>query len=86
MLTHFYQVDIYLHNNINNINTMTELVETMEALKLSELYCSEKEGSDESGAGTKENPLKTILQAMKVAGKEPFPSIFVDSKVEGAVV
>ena len=62
---------------------MTELVETMEALKLSELYCSEKEGSDENGTGTKENPVKTILQAMKIAGKEPFPSIFVDAKTEG---
>ena len=62
---------------------MTELVETMDALKLSELYCSEKEGNDETGTGTKENPVKTILQAMKIAGKEPFPSIFVDAKVEG---
>ena len=62
---------------------MTELVETMEALKLTELFCSEKEGNDETGAGTKENPVRTILQAMKIAGKEPFPSIFVDAKVEG---
>ena len=62
---------------------MTELVETMDALKLSELYCSEKEGNDETGTGTKENPVKTILQAMKIAGKEPFPNIFVDAKVEG---
>lgn len=62
---------------------MTELVETMEALNLSELYCSEKEGNDETGNGSKENPVKTILQAMKVAGKEPFPNIFVDAKVEG---
>ena len=57
----------------------------MEALKLSELYCSEKEGNDESGTGTKESPVKTILQAMKIAGKEPFPSIFVDAKTEGKV-
>ena len=62
---------------------MTELVETMDALKLSELYCSEKEGNDETGTGSKENPVKTILQAMKIAGKEPFPNIFVDAKVEG---
>jgi len=55
----------------------------MEALKLSELYCSDKEGNDETGTGTKENPVKTILQAMKIAGKEPFPSIFVDAKTEG---
>ena len=64
---------------------MTELVATMEALKLSELYCSDKEGNDETGTGTKENPVKTILQAMKIAGKEPFPSIFVDAKTEGEV-
>ena len=49
----------------------------------SELYCSEREGDDEAGDGTKENPVKTILQAMKMAGKEPFPNIFVDAKTEG---
>jgi len=62
---------------------MSELVETMEQLKLSEIYCSEREGNDESGIGSKENPVKTILQAMRIAGQEPFPSIFVDSKTEG---
>jgi len=62
---------------------MTELIKTMEAMKLSELYCSEREGDDEAGDGTKENPVKTILQAMKMAGKEPFPNIFVDAKTEG---
>ena len=49
------------------------------------MYTSEKNGSDETGDGTPEKPLKTILQAMKQAGKEPFPCIYVDSKEEGKV-
>lgn len=52
---------------------------------LGELYTSEKCGSDETGDGTKEKPLKTILQAMRLASKEPFPTIFVDSKEEDKV-
>ncbi|XP_049285175.1 asparagine--tRNA ligase, cytoplasmic [Anopheles funestus] len=54
----------------------------MENLTLSELYTSEKRGNDETGKGTSEEPFKTILQAMKHAGKEPFPTIYVDSKDE----
>ena len=50
-----------------------------------ELYASEKEGSDESGDGTEAKPFKTILRAMRHAGKEPFPTIYVDSKEEGKV-
>lgn len=49
------------------------------------LYTSEKYGSDESGNGTETKPFKTILKAMKHAGKEPFPLIYVDSKSEGEV-
>lgn len=52
---------------------------------IGELYTSEKNGSDETGDGTQEKPLKTILQAMKQARKEPFPCIYVDSKEEGKV-
>lgn len=52
---------------------------------LGELYTSEKFGNDESGDGTESKPFKTILQAMKHAGKEPFPVIYVDSKTEGEV-
>ena len=37
-------------------------------------------GSDESGDGTYKVPYKTILQAMKRYGKEPFPEIMQDSK------
>lgn len=50
---------------------------------LGEIYTSEKRGSDESGNGTEGKPLKTILQAMRQAGKEPFPTIYVDAKEEG---
>ncbi|XP_073979115.1 asparagine--tRNA ligase isoform X1 [Rhodnius prolixus] len=48
-----------------------------------ELFTSEKNGSDESGTGTRDNPFKSILRAMKHAGKQPFPTIYVDSKEEG---
>ncbi|XP_050079282.1 asparagine--tRNA ligase, cytoplasmic [Anopheles maculipalpis] len=47
-----------------------------------ELYTSEKRGNDETGKGTSDEPFKTILRAMKHAGKEPFPTIYVDSKDE----
>lgn len=50
-----------------------------------ELYTSEKHGNDESGDGSESKPFKTILQAMKYAGKEPFPVIYVDSKIVGTV-
>lgn len=54
----------------------------MENLTINELYTSEKRGSDETGDGTAEKPFKTILQAMRHAGKEPFPTIYADSKDE----
>lgn len=47
------------------------------------MYTSEKFGSDENGNGTEAKPFKTILQAMRKAGKEPFPTIYVDAKEEG---
>uniref|UniRef100_T1J4E3 Asparagine--tRNA ligase N-terminal domain-containing protein n=1 Tax=Strigamia maritima TaxID=126957 RepID=T1J4E3_STRMM len=37
------------------------------------LYISEKSGDDISGDGSKDKPLKTLLEAMRRAGKEPFP-------------
>ncbi|XP_030561676.1 asparagine--tRNA ligase, cytoplasmic isoform X1 [Drosophila novamexicana] len=46
----------------------------------SALFTSEKRGSDDSGDGSEAKPYKTILQAMRHAGKEPFPTIYVDSK------
>ncbi len=44
------------------------------------LYTSESRGSDEAGEGTKKVPYKTVLQAMRRHGKEPFPVIYQDSK------
>lgn len=44
------------------------------------IYTSEKNGHDESGDGTEQKPFKTILQAMRHAGSEPFPIIYVDGK------
>ncbi|XP_076465068.1 asparagine--tRNA ligase, cytoplasmic-like isoform X2 [Babylonia areolata] len=61
---------------------MADAVEGVEALSL-EIYTSESSGSDETGDGSKDKPFKTVIQAMRKAGKEPFPPIFVDSKTEG---
>ena len=44
------------------------------------IYTSEKRGSDENGEGTYKVPYKTILQAMRRFGKEPFPTIYQDPK------
>lgn len=46
------------------------------------MFTSEKRGNDETGDGTKDNPFKTILQAMRSSGKEPFPKIWSDCKDE----
>lgn len=48
------------------------------------IYTSDKDGNDETGNGTEATPYKTILRAMKHAGKEPFPTIYVDGKDEKA--
>uniref|UniRef100_A0A669D8T1 Asparaginyl-tRNA synthetase 1 n=1 Tax=Oreochromis niloticus TaxID=8128 RepID=A0A669D8T1_ORENI len=47
-----------------------------------ELYVSDKCGSDQDGDGTEQKPFKTPLKALLFAGKEPFPTIFVDSQKE----
>ena len=44
------------------------------------IYTSECRGSDETGEGTDENPFQTVVKAIKHAGKEPFPTIYVDVK------
>ncbi|KAJ0172966.1 hypothetical protein K1T71_011142 [Dendrolimus kikuchii] len=54
-------------------------------LSIREIYTSDKRGNDETGDGSESNPFKTILQAMRHAGKEPFPTIYVDAKEEGKV-
>ena len=46
------------------------------------IYTSEIRGSDESGEGTYKVPYKSILQAMRRHGKEPFPTIYQDPKPE----
>uniref|UniRef100_A0A8C3LWL8 Asparagine--tRNA ligase, cytoplasmic n=1 Tax=Chrysolophus pictus TaxID=9089 RepID=A0A8C3LWL8_CHRPC len=47
-----------------------------------ELYVSEREGNDSTGDGTQKKPFKTVLKALMTAGKEPFPTIYVDSQKE----
>ena len=44
------------------------------------IYTSEARGSDEVGEGTFKVPYKTIMQAMKRYGKEPFPVLYQDAK------
>lgn len=51
-------------------------------LKIGEIYTSDKNGCDETGNGSEAKPFKTILRAMRHAGKEPFPVIYVDGKEE----
>lgn len=51
---------------------------TFAKMSLPEIYTSESFGSDETGDGTKEKPFKSVLHAIKHAGKEPFPQIYVD--------
>ena len=59
-----------------------DIEKKMEAAKLEDdpIYTSESRGSDESGEGSKKVPYKTILQAMRRHGKEPFPVIYQDAK------
>lgn len=47
------------------------------------IYTSQKIGNDETGNGTESAPFKTILKAMRHAGKEPFPPIYQDSQKDG---
>lgn len=62
---------------------MAGITEGVEGLSLAEIYTSETTGCDETADGSKDKPFKSVLQAMRAAGKEPFPPIFVDSKTEG---
>lgn len=62
---------------------MPEVQTSLKDVSLDEIYTSEKHGSDEHGDGTEQKPFKTILQAMRHAGKEPFPVIYTDAKEDG---
>jgi len=62
---------------------MTDIAQAMGDVSIAEIYTSDSTGSDESGSGTEDKPFKTVLQAMRHAGKEPFPTIYVDAKEEG---
>ncbi|GFS10338.1 asparagine--tRNA ligase, cytoplasmic [Elysia marginata] len=64
---------------------MAEVEKPVSELSLKELYTSESRGDDATGDGSKDKPLKTILQAMRIAGAEPFPTIYCDAKQEGQV-
>ncbi|XP_055919075.1 asparagine--tRNA ligase, cytoplasmic [Eupeodes corollae] len=57
--------------------------EKLKNLTLEAIYTSEKNGNDETGKGTQENPFKSILQAMRHAKQDPFPTIYVDAKNPG---
>lgn len=61
---------------------MPEVQASLKDLTIGEIYTSEKHGSDEHGDGSEQKPFKTILQAMRHAGKEPFPVIYTDAKEE----
>lgn len=61
-----------------------EVTEALEQASLEDkkdgIYTSETKGSDEAGEGTYRVPFKTVMKAMKHAGSEPFPPIYVDCK------
>lgn len=59
-----------------------EVTRAVTEMVLAELYVSDREGSDATGDGTKEKPFKTGLKALMTVGKEPFPTIYVDSQKE----
>uniref|UniRef100_A0A452I6K8 Asparagine--tRNA ligase N-terminal domain-containing protein n=1 Tax=Gopherus agassizii TaxID=38772 RepID=A0A452I6K8_9SAUR len=58
------------------------LIQEAGELGLGEMYVSEREGCDCTGDGTEKKPFKTALKALMTAGKEPFPTIYVDSQKE----
>ncbi|XP_004601765.1 asparagine--tRNA ligase, cytoplasmic isoform X1 [Sorex araneus] len=59
-----------------------EVTRAVAEMVLAELYVSDREGNDATGDGTKEKPFKTGLKALMTVGKEPFPTIYVDSQKE----
>lgn len=69
---------------MKKITQLTIKIIKIHSICLDAIYTSEKNGNDESGKGTESAPFKTVLQAMRHAGKEPFPTIYVDAKDEKA--
>ncbi|XP_047200385.1 asparagine--tRNA ligase, cytoplasmic [Hippoglossus stenolepis] len=61
---------------------MAELTKGVAQVSVGELYVSDKCGSDQDGDGTEQKPFKTPLAALVFAGKEPFPTIYLDSQKE----
>ncbi|XP_006837632.1 PREDICTED: asparagine--tRNA ligase, cytoplasmic-like [Chrysochloris asiatica] len=59
-----------------------EVTRITAGMVLEELYVSDREGNDATGDGTQEKPFKTGLKALMTVGKEPFPTIYVDSQKE----
>uniref|UniRef100_UPI00398F7CD0 asparagine--tRNA ligase, cytoplasmic n=1 Tax=Pristiophorus japonicus TaxID=55135 RepID=UPI00398F7CD0 len=59
-----------------------DIIQETAAVSLGELYASDREGDDATGTGTKDKPFKTALRALHAVGKEPFPTIYVDSQKE----
>ena len=65
---------------VGDTKEVKEVTEKMTEVNVEAIYTSEARGSDECGEGTYKVPYKTILQAMRRFGKEPFPVIYQDSK------
>uniref|UniRef100_A0A494B949 Asparaginyl-tRNA synthetase 1 n=1 Tax=Mus musculus TaxID=10090 RepID=A0A494B949_MOUSE len=63
----------------------SEVIRGTAEMVLAELYVSDREGNDATGDGTKEKPFKTGLKALMTVGKEPFPTIYVDSQKENEI-
>lgn len=78
---------------------MSEVEKPMEKLSVSDekmpveapsdvepIYTSEARGSDEAGDGSYKAPYKTVMQAMRRYGKEPFPVLYQDVKPDSEAV
>ncbi|KAM7369362.1 hypothetical protein PAMP_013634 [Pampus punctatissimus] len=75
----------WFHNNLHGTGSSTNIsvpADTQSRIQ-AEMYVSDKCGSDQDGDGSEEKPFKTPLKALMVAGKEPLPTIYVDSQKEG---
>ena len=66
MICHVFSVQTYIRN--------------LYAVCVIVIYTSERRGCDKGGEGSKNNPFRTVLQAMRFARTEPFPPIMVDHK------